>query len=84
MLQIEQAMSDGATVICGGKIHNIHGGLWMKPTILTNVTHSMEILSEETFGPVIPIMRFETEEEAISLANDSQFGLSASVFSKKH
>lgn len=79
--QLKEAIDQGASILTGGEIHEIHGGLWMKPTIVTQVDHGMTVMSEETFGPVIPIMSFSTEEEAIALANDSQFGLSASVFS---
>jgi len=61
---------------------NINGGLWLLPTILTDVDHTMSVMTEETFGPVIPVMPFSDEDEAIQLANDSQFGLSASVFGK--
>jgi len=80
-IQLKEAVDQGAKILTGGEIHNINGGLWMMPTIVTEVNHSMSVISEETFGPVIPIMSFDTEDEAINLANDSQFGLSASVFS---
>jgi len=80
--QINQAITNGAQLHCGGKIENIKGGLWCRPTVLTKVTHKMKVMTEETFGPVIPIMSFKTEEEALALANDSIYGLSASVFSK--
>jgi len=80
--QLAEAVEKGATILTGGTIHEIDGGLWMMPTIVTNVNHSMSIVTQETFGPVIPIMIFSTEEEAIRFANDSQFGLSASVFSE--
>lgn len=76
--QIKDAVEKGAKVLCGGKANGHH----FPPTILVNVNHSMKIMTEETFGPVIPIMQFKTEEEAINLANDSIYGLSASVWSK--
>jgi len=79
MQQIDDAVARGATLHCGGKLIE-HGGLWMAPTILTDVTHDMLIMQEETFGPVMPIMPFDTEDEAAALANDSQYGLSAAVF----
>lgn len=80
--QIEDAVKKGAFIHCGGKVEN-HGGLWFPPTVLSNVNHDMEIMTEETFGPIIPIMAFNDEDEAIRLANDSEFGLSASLFTSK-
>lgn len=76
---IKDATSKGAKLIFGGKrIHEI--GFFIEPAILTNVTHKMKIMTEETFGPVIPIMKFETTEEAIRLANDSKYGLASSIW----
>ncbi len=80
--QIEDAVSKGAEIQCGGTVENIQGGLWCRPTVLTKVDHTMDVMTEETFGPIIPIMPFHTEAEGIRLANDSIFGLSASVFSQ--
>jgi aldehyde dehydrogenase (NAD+) len=57
-----------------------HGGAWLRPTVVTGVSHAMEIMREETFGPVIPVMPFADENEAVRLANDSDFGLSGAVF----
>lgn len=79
--QIDEAISKGAKVLAGGKIENIGGGLWCRPTVLVDVTHDMKVMTEETFGPVVPIMSFATESEAIALANESIYGLSGSVFS---
>ncbi len=79
--QLDDAVNKGATIHCGGTIEKHHGGLWCPPTVLSNVNHDMVIMIEETFGPLIPIMSFKTNEEAINLANDSEFGLSASLFS---
>lgn len=79
--QINDAKNKEAVVHCGGKIENHNGGLWCRPTVLSNVNHGMKVMSEETFGPLIPVMSFSTIEEAIELANDSEFGLSASLFS---
>jgi acyl-CoA reductase-like NAD-dependent aldehyde dehydrogenase len=76
---IEDALAKGAQVRTGGKVLNLGGGLYMRPTILTNVTHDMQIMRDETFGPVMPVMRYRTEEEAVRLANDTYFGLSAAV-----
>jgi acyl-CoA reductase-like NAD-dependent aldehyde dehydrogenase len=57
-------------------------GNYVAPTLLTNVTHKMTVMTEETFGPVIPVMKVKTDEEAITLMNDSQFGLTASIWTK--
>ncbi len=80
--QIDDAIAKGATILTGGKVENINGGLWCTPTILTNVNHNMDVMVDETFGPLIPIMSFSTDEQALEWANNSVFGLSASVFSK--
>lgn len=77
---IKDAIARGAKVECGGEIKQLGGGLWIEPTVLTRVDHSMRIMNEETFGPVMPIMAFDSEEDAIRLANDSDYGLSAAVF----
>ncbi len=77
--QIDDAIARGARLITGGKSQQLGGGLYMRPTVLTDVTHEMEIMREETFGPVIPVMRYETVDDAVQLANDSVFGLSAAV-----
>ncbi len=76
--QIADAVAKGARVMCGGQIED-HGGKWLAPTVLVDVTHDMAIMTEETFGPVIPVMPFDTLDEAIRLANDGVFGLSAAV-----
>lgn len=80
--QLKDATSKGAVIRSGGVVENHNGGLWMKPTIVTEVNHDMEIMTDETFGPVIGVMAYETIEEAITLANNSIYGLSASVFSR--
>ena len=79
MRHIEDARSKGAQVLTGGEIDDIGGGRYMRPTILTGVTHAMAIMRDETFGPTIPVMAYADEEEAIRLANDTEFGLTASV-----
>ncbi|MCM0614188.1 NAD-dependent succinate-semialdehyde dehydrogenase [Marinobacter sediminum] len=77
---IADATSKGAKVALGGQPHAL-GGTFFEPTILTGATQDMLIASEETFGPVAPLFRFETEEDAIAMANDSEFGLSAYFYS---
>ena len=79
MRHIEDAKAKGATVLTGGEIENVGGGLYLRPTILTGVNHDMLIMQDETFGPCIPVMSYDTTEEAIRLANDTYFGLTASV-----
>ncbi len=76
---IEDALQKGATVRCGGVVERHGGGTWIGPTVLTGVDHSMKVMTEESFGPVIPVMAYKTIDEAIKLANDSEYGLSASV-----
>jgi succinate-semialdehyde dehydrogenase/glutarate-semialdehyde dehydrogenase len=73
---IADAVAKGATVAAGGKRHAL-GGTFFEPTVLTGVPHNALIFSDETFGPVAPIFRFETEEEVLRLANDTPFGLAA-------
>jgi len=78
--QVDDALAKGANCLLGGKpVHA--GGIWYPPTLLTNVNHDMLIMQDETFGPVIPVVIYSDVEEAVALANDSAFGLSAAVFS---
>ncbi len=79
---IADAVAKGATVLTGGKRNAALGGLFYEPTVLTNVTPDMAVMSEETFGPIIPIVRVGSDDEAIRMANDSTYGLSASVWSR--
>jgi len=78
---ISDAVSQGAKVVFGGQRHAL-GGTFFEPTILTDVMPSMRIASEETFGPVAPLFRFRTEQEAIALANDTPFGLASYFYSR--
>jgi succinate-semialdehyde dehydrogenase/glutarate-semialdehyde dehydrogenase len=78
---IADATSKGATVIAGGKRH-ARGGNFFEPTILANVPHGAMIFREETFGPVAPLFRFRTEEEAVKLANDTEFGLASYFYAR--
>lgn len=77
---LRDAVAKGAVVHCGGVVERHGGGCWIAPTILTDVNHEMKVMTEETFGPIIPVMPFETVEDAVRLANDSVYGLSAAVF----
>lgn len=77
---LRDAIEKGAVVRCGGLVEELDGGLWCRPTVLTQVNHSMKVMTEETFGPIVPIMQFANHEEAIKLANDTIYGLSAAVF----
>ena len=78
--QIDDALRQGAKVLCGGRVE-IHGGggRWIRPTVVVDVNHSMKLLTEETFGPVMPVMRFHSTDEAVELANFGVYGLSAAV-----
>lgn len=78
---IDDAVNLGANVMAGGKRHDL-GGTFYQPTVLTNVTTKMLVTREETFGPVAPLFRFNTEEEAVDMANDTPFGLAAYFYSR--
>lgn len=75
---MRDALEKGARVLIGGQIE----GLFMEPTVVVEVDHTMKLMQDETFGPVMPIMKVRDEAEAINLANDSYFGLSASIWSR--
>lgn len=77
---VQTAISEGAEVITGGGPADKDKGFFYKPTILTNVTHESTIMTEEIFGPVIPIATYSTLDEAIEMANDTIYGLSSSVY----
>ena len=76
---VDNALGKGANRLTGGEIVD-HGGKWCLPTVLTDVDHSMQVMREESFGPLIPIMPFGSIDEAIRLANDTEYGLTASVY----
>jgi acyl-CoA reductase-like NAD-dependent aldehyde dehydrogenase len=81
--QVKDAIAKGAKVVRGGnKVVKSDGAIYFEPTVLTDVTHGMEIVDEETFGPTIQIMKVANSEEAVRLANDSKYGLAAAVYSK--
>jgi acyl-CoA reductase-like NAD-dependent aldehyde dehydrogenase len=79
---VEDAKAKGARVVVGGSRGQHNGGYWYEPTVLVDVDHTMLAMTEETFGPTLPIMKVRDEEEAIKMANDSPYGLGASVFGK--
>lgn len=81
--QLDDARRGGAQVLTGGQIERHGGGAWLRPTVVTGVTPAMKLMTEETFGPVIPVVPFSDVEEAVTLANDSLFGLSAAVFGEE-
>ncbi len=78
---IQDAVSGGGTLVAGGQRHQL-GGTFFEPTVITGVTPAMKVAREETFGPVAPVFRFKTEEEAIQLANATEFGLAAYFYSR--
>ena len=78
-VQIDDAVAGGATVLAGGTVETLGGGQYLRPTVLTGVRPDMKIMTDETFGPVIPVTVFDDIETAITLANSGDFGLSAAV-----
>lgn len=78
--QVNDAIRKGAEIICAGKRLETNNGNYYLPTILKNITKDMRVYNEEVFGPVIPIISFETIEEAIEIANDTQYGLGGYVY----
>jgi succinate-semialdehyde dehydrogenase/glutarate-semialdehyde dehydrogenase len=78
---IADAVGKGAQIAYGGKRHTL-GGTFFQPTIVTNVTPNMMMAREETFGPVAPLFRFETEAEAVRMANDTEFGLASYFYTR--
>lgn len=82
---VKSAIEEGAEILAGGmpaKIEGFEGGFWYEPTVIANVDHNMTVVKEEIFGPVVVIMKFKDEKEAIMLANDTEFGLGSAVWSK--
>ncbi|HZY78893.1 MAG TPA: aldehyde dehydrogenase family protein, partial [Cyclobacteriaceae bacterium] len=78
--QVDEAVMKGATVLTGGRKVN-RKGFYFEPTVLTNVNHEMNIMRDESFGPVIGIMKVKNDDEAIKLMSDTEYGLTASVYS---
>lgn len=82
---VQSAIQDGAEILAGGKkpvIEGFENGFWYEPTVIANVNHDLKVVKEEIFGPVVVIMKFKDEKEAIKLANDTEFGLGSAVWSK--
>ncbi len=80
--QVKEAVKNGAKLETGGGKINDNGGYFMEPTLLTNLSHKHRIMNDETFGPVVCVQTVKSEEEAVKLANDSPFGLGATVWTK--
>ena len=78
---VADALEKGATLNIGGSRHAL-GGTFYQPTVISDVTANMQVAKEETFGPLAPIFRFKTEEEALDMANDSEFGLAAYIYTR--
>lgn len=80
---VQTSLDEGATLLCGGKVpdgEQFEKGFWFEPTIFTDVTQNMTVVHKETFGPILPVLKFSTVEQAIEYANDCEFGLACMVF----
>ena len=80
--QVQDAIDKGATIVSGGKEPENLQGAYYEPTIITDVTPDMRVWNEEVFGPVLPIVKFKTYEDAIEKANDTEYGLGATIFTE--
>jgi len=81
---VDDSIKNGAQILCGGKVNNSLNGHFFEPTIITNVNPSMRVMREEIFGPIMAIMRVNSDDEAIAIANDCEYGLSCSIFSSNY
>jgi succinate-semialdehyde dehydrogenase/glutarate-semialdehyde dehydrogenase len=79
---VSDAISKGATLLAGGRRNPDLKGLFFEPTVLADVTHDMRVMQDETFGPVLPIMRVQNTDEAIRFANQTRYGLAANVWTQ--
>ncbi|MEK4027910.1 MULTISPECIES: aldehyde dehydrogenase family protein [Bacillaceae] len=82
---VKSAIEDGAEILAGGNVAQPEGyenGFWYEPTVIANVNHDMKVVKEEIFGPVVVVMKFKDEKEAIRLANDTEFGLGSAIWTK--
>ncbi|WP_338469682.1 aldehyde dehydrogenase family protein [Niallia sp. XMNu-256] len=82
---VKSAIEEGAEILTGGKpavVEGFENGFWYEPTVIANVNHDMTVVKEEIFGPVVVVMKFKDEKEAIKLANDTEFGLGSAVWTK--
>lgn len=80
--QVEETKRHGAKILAGGERRKDLKGYFFKPTVVTGLSHVSLLLNEEIFGPVLPIIPFKTEDEAVYLANNSRYGLTASIWTK--
>lgn len=81
-LQVQAAIKGGAKVLAGGKITKIASGYFFEPTLLANVKQDMEIMQEENFAPILPVMPVDSMEQALDLVNDSKYGLTSAIFTR--
>ena len=80
---IRDALDQGGRLICGGEPHAL-GGTFFQPTVVADVTDAMRVAREETFGPLAPVFRFESDDEAIAMANATEFGLAAYFYARDY
>lgn len=80
--QVQSAVKGGAQILAGGHIKKISGGYFFEPTLLANVKQNMELMQEENFAPILPVMPVDSMEQALELVNDSKYGLTSAIFTK--